>query len=117
MGVHPVLRLLTAPDCRYRKAFDVEPSLHSGINAAVLLIAAGQQFEDSEELQLIGEPNPSPLSPPKAQREEDRETEPWAGAKAKFIPFGLFCPCSHWDSHNHSQAHTCIHHTVNPLSV
>ncbi|XP_051027527.1 mitogen-activated protein kinase kinase kinase 6 [Acomys russatus] len=38
----------------YRKAFDVEPSLHSGINAAVLLIATGQQFEDSEELQLIG---------------------------------------------------------------
>ncbi|XP_023384960.1 mitogen-activated protein kinase kinase kinase 6 isoform X3 [Pteropus vampyrus] len=38
----------------YRKAFDVEPSLHSGINAAVLLIAAGQCFEDSDELQLIG---------------------------------------------------------------
>ncbi|XP_042544372.1 mitogen-activated protein kinase kinase kinase 6 [Dipodomys spectabilis] len=38
----------------YRKAFEVEPSLHSGINAAVLLIAAGQHFEDSEELQLIG---------------------------------------------------------------
>ncbi|KAF6109995.1 mitogen-activated protein kinase kinase kinase 6 [Phyllostomus discolor] len=38
----------------YRKAFDVEPSLHSGINAAVLLIAAGQRFEDSNELQLIG---------------------------------------------------------------
>ncbi|XP_006539104.1 mitogen-activated protein kinase kinase kinase 6 isoform X2 [Mus musculus] len=38
----------------YRKAFDVEPSLHSGINAAVLLIAAGQHFEDSEELRLIG---------------------------------------------------------------
>ncbi|XP_028340532.1 mitogen-activated protein kinase kinase kinase 6 isoform X1 [Physeter macrocephalus] len=38
----------------YRKAFDVEPSLHSGINAAVLLIASGQHFEDSEELQLIG---------------------------------------------------------------
>ncbi|KAM4806290.1 mitogen-activated protein kinase kinase kinase 6 isoform 1-T1 [Urocitellus parryii] len=38
----------------YRKAFDVEPSLHSGINAAVLLIAAGKHFEDSEELQLIG---------------------------------------------------------------
>nr|XP_017530747.2 mitogen-activated protein kinase kinase kinase 6 isoform X2 [Manis javanica] len=38
----------------YRKAFDTEPSLHSGINAAVLLIAAGQRFEDSEELQLIG---------------------------------------------------------------
>uniref|UniRef100_A0A2I3H702 mitogen-activated protein kinase kinase kinase n=1 Tax=Nomascus leucogenys TaxID=61853 RepID=A0A2I3H702_NOMLE len=38
----------------YRKAFDVEPSLHSGINAAVLLIAAGQRFEDSKELRLIG---------------------------------------------------------------
>ncbi|XP_062046713.1 mitogen-activated protein kinase kinase kinase 6 isoform X1 [Lepus europaeus] len=38
----------------YRKAFDMEPSLHSGINAAVLLMAAGQHFEDSEELQLIG---------------------------------------------------------------
>ncbi|XP_063557348.1 mitogen-activated protein kinase kinase kinase 6 isoform X1 [Gorilla gorilla gorilla] len=38
----------------YRKAFDVEPSLHSGINAAVLLIAAGQHFEDSKELRLIG---------------------------------------------------------------
>ncbi|XP_032156898.1 mitogen-activated protein kinase kinase kinase 6 isoform X6 [Sapajus apella] len=38
----------------YRKAFDVEPSLHSGINAAVLLIAAGQYFEDSNELRLIG---------------------------------------------------------------
>ncbi|XP_030769451.1 mitogen-activated protein kinase kinase kinase 6 isoform X3 [Rhinopithecus roxellana] len=38
----------------YRKAFDIEPSLHSGINAAVLLIAAGQHFEDSKELRLIG---------------------------------------------------------------
>ncbi|XP_027821244.1 mitogen-activated protein kinase kinase kinase 6 isoform X1 [Ovis aries] len=38
----------------YRKAFDIEPSLHSGINAAVLLIADGQRFEDSEELRLIG---------------------------------------------------------------
>lgn len=33
----------------------MEPSLHSGINAAVLLIAAGKHFDDSEELQLIGE--------------------------------------------------------------
>ncbi|XP_004679457.1 PREDICTED: mitogen-activated protein kinase kinase kinase 6 [Condylura cristata] len=38
----------------YRRAFDAEPSLHSGINAAVLLLAAGQRFEDSEELRLIG---------------------------------------------------------------
>lgn len=48
------------PHPRYRKAFDVEPSLHSGINAAVFLIAAGQRFEDSEELQLIGEPQSCP---------------------------------------------------------
>lgn len=34
----------------------MEPSLHSGINAAVLLVAAGQRFEDSDELRLIGEP-------------------------------------------------------------
>lgn len=36
----------------------MEPSLHSGINAAVLLIAAGKHFEESEELQLIGEAIP-----------------------------------------------------------
>lgn len=53
MAVQPCVR---HPRARYRKAFDVEPSLHSGINAAVLLMAAGQHFEDSEELQLIGEP-------------------------------------------------------------
>uniref|UniRef100_A0A4X2KH68 mitogen-activated protein kinase kinase kinase n=1 Tax=Vombatus ursinus TaxID=29139 RepID=A0A4X2KH68_VOMUR len=38
----------------YRKAFETEPSLHSGINAAVLLIAAGHQFENSDELRQIG---------------------------------------------------------------
>ncbi|XP_053942582.1 mitogen-activated protein kinase kinase kinase 6 [Cuculus canorus] len=38
----------------YRKAFEMEPSLHAGINAAVLLVAAGHQFETSVELQQIG---------------------------------------------------------------
>uniref|UniRef100_F6ZG40 mitogen-activated protein kinase kinase kinase n=1 Tax=Monodelphis domestica TaxID=13616 RepID=F6ZG40_MONDO len=41
--------------CRwYRQAFETEPSLHSGINAAVLLLAAGHQFENSDELRQIG---------------------------------------------------------------
>ncbi|NXH21320.1 M3K6 kinase, partial [Bucco capensis] len=38
----------------YNKAFEVEPSLHAGINAAVLLVAAGHQFESSVQLQQIG---------------------------------------------------------------
>ncbi|XP_072741376.1 mitogen-activated protein kinase kinase kinase 6 isoform X2 [Ciconia boyciana] len=38
----------------YSKAFKVEPSLHAGINAAVLLVAAGHQFETSVQLQQIG---------------------------------------------------------------
>ncbi|NXC75893.1 M3K5 kinase, partial [Anhinga anhinga] len=38
----------------YSKAFEVEPSLPAGINAAVLLVAAGHQFETSVQLQQIG---------------------------------------------------------------
>ncbi|NXD87330.1 M3K6 kinase, partial [Halcyon senegalensis] len=38
----------------YKKAFEVEPSLHAGINAAVLLVAAGHQFETSPQLRQIG---------------------------------------------------------------
>ncbi|XP_064381080.1 mitogen-activated protein kinase kinase kinase 6 isoform X2 [Dromaius novaehollandiae] len=38
----------------YSKAFDVEPSLHSGINSAVLLMAAGHRFETSAQLWQIG---------------------------------------------------------------
>ncbi|XP_014804107.1 PREDICTED: mitogen-activated protein kinase kinase kinase 6, partial [Calidris pugnax] len=38
----------------YSKAFEVEPSLHAGINAAVLLMAAGHQLETSLQLQQIG---------------------------------------------------------------
>ncbi|NWY01011.1 M3K6 kinase, partial [Nothoprocta ornata] len=38
----------------YSKAFEVEPSLHAGINAAVLLVAAGHRFESSPQLRQIG---------------------------------------------------------------
>uniref|UniRef100_A0A7M4E582 mitogen-activated protein kinase kinase kinase n=1 Tax=Crocodylus porosus TaxID=8502 RepID=A0A7M4E582_CROPO len=38
----------------YSKAFDTEPSLHAGLNAAVLLVAAGHEFETSLQLRQIG---------------------------------------------------------------
>ncbi|XP_062847445.1 mitogen-activated protein kinase kinase kinase 5 [Trichomycterus rosablanca] len=38
----------------YNKAFKLEPSLHSGINNAVLLMAVGHNFNTSVELRKIG---------------------------------------------------------------
>lgn len=39
---------------RYAKAFETEPTLHSGINNVVLLMAAGHEFDTSIELRKIG---------------------------------------------------------------
>uniref|UniRef100_A0A8C4I3T3 mitogen-activated protein kinase kinase kinase n=1 Tax=Dicentrarchus labrax TaxID=13489 RepID=A0A8C4I3T3_DICLA len=39
---------------QYRKGFELQPTLYSGINLAVLLIVAGLQFESSIELRKIG---------------------------------------------------------------
>ncbi|XP_070691759.1 mitogen-activated protein kinase kinase kinase 5 [Pempheris klunzingeri] len=38
----------------YGKAFETEPTLHSGINNVVLLMAAGHEFDTSIELRKIG---------------------------------------------------------------
>ncbi|KAG8123806.1 hypothetical protein E2320_019168, partial [Naja naja] len=38
----------------FKKAFESEPSLQSGINYAVLLLAAGHQFDTSFELRKVG---------------------------------------------------------------
>uniref|UniRef100_A0A673MUD2 mitogen-activated protein kinase kinase kinase n=1 Tax=Sinocyclocheilus rhinocerous TaxID=307959 RepID=A0A673MUD2_9TELE len=38
----------------FRKGFESEPTLHSGINYAVLLLAAGHQFDSSFELRKVG---------------------------------------------------------------
>ncbi|KAM8792045.1 mitogen-activated protein kinase kinase kinase 5 isoform 2-T2 [Rhynchonycteris naso] len=38
----------------FKKAFESEPTLQSGINYAVLLVAAGHQFESSFELRKVG---------------------------------------------------------------
>ncbi|XP_062323858.1 mitogen-activated protein kinase kinase kinase 5 isoform X1 [Osmerus eperlanus] len=38
----------------FKKGFESEPTLHSGINYAVLLLAAGHQFDASFELRKVG---------------------------------------------------------------
>ncbi|KAG7460704.1 hypothetical protein MATL_G00201590 [Megalops atlanticus] len=38
----------------FKKGFESEPTLHSGINYAVLLLAAGHQFDTSFELRKVG---------------------------------------------------------------
>lgn len=43
---------------RFKRGFESEPTLHSGINYAVLLLAAGHQFDTSFELRKVGEWTP-----------------------------------------------------------
>lgn len=101
VGIGPAL--IPLPHPRYRKAFDVEPSLHSGINAAVLLIAAGQRFEDSEELRLIGASRPcAPRPTSRPQRDRGRvwgeRTPGWGWGWGWPWPLSdLFCLNPHLD--------------------
>lgn len=44
-----------SPCVRFKRGFESEPTLHSGINYAVLLLAAGHQFDTSFELRKVGE--------------------------------------------------------------
>lgn len=104
VGIGPALS--PRPHPRYRKAFDLEPSLHSGINAAVLLIAAGQRFEDSEELRLIGASQPcAPRPTSRPQRGGGRvRGERTPGWGWPWPLSDLFC----LNPHRCSYAHTCV---------
>ncbi|PIO57923.1 hypothetical protein TELCIR_20656, partial [Teladorsagia circumcincta] len=41
-------------EARYRKAFEMSPLEHSGINLTTLLRASGEHFESNAEMQQIG---------------------------------------------------------------
>lgn len=47
--------IVVSSPLRFKKGFESEPTLHSGINYAVLLLAAGHQFDSSFELRKVGE--------------------------------------------------------------
>lgn len=49
------IRVTFSSFLRFKKGFESEPTLHSGINYAVLLLAAGHQFDTSFELRKVGE--------------------------------------------------------------
>lgn len=38
---------------RYKKSFEIQPSDYSGCNLAILLVAAGHCFSQSDELQRV----------------------------------------------------------------
>lgn len=50
-----LLEPFLSPWVRFKRGFESEPTLHSGINYAVLLLAAGHQFDTSFELRKVGE--------------------------------------------------------------
>lgn len=53
--VECLLEPFLSPRVRFKRGFESEPTLHSGINYAVLLLAAGHQFDTSFELRKVGE--------------------------------------------------------------
>lgn len=38
----------------YRKGYEIQPSLHAGVNLTTLLLVSGNEFSKSKELQNIG---------------------------------------------------------------
>lgn len=64
VGALPAIHFLSS--CiRFKRGFESEPTLHSGINYAVLLLAAGHQFDSSFELRKVGEATTEMHSRPK----------------------------------------------------
>lgn len=53
-GLKMTHRVFLCSPFRFQRGFESEPTLHSGINYAVLLLAAGHQFETSFELRKVG---------------------------------------------------------------
>lgn len=67
VGALTAIRFLSS--CvRFKRGFESEPTLHSGINYAVLLLAAGHQFDSSFELRKVGEATTKMHSRPKPKR-------------------------------------------------
>lgn len=58
-----LLEAFVSPCVRFKRGFESEPTLHSGINYAVLLLAAGHQFDSSFELRKVGEETRPPQKP------------------------------------------------------
>lgn len=72
---------------RFKRGFESEPTLHSGINYAVLLLAAGHQFDTSFELRKVGESVPLNLLD---VEKVSVQRHPYASAPSSVISVLLF---------------------------